>query len=267
MKKDTLRPSSAMKKDTLRPASAKVKRPGSVSNDDQTKSEHISNSGLRDLNGGQGDQHRAQNTTANCEERGEGDKFMRQERELLTACTDSAQATDPSPEAQSVSSACPRPVSARQKQKQPQGHQQELSALPAVSAHAPATRPPLPPSRLTGYKRNKMTPHLEQEWAAIRKEYGAQPGAKMFVLDGSFAGVRDALLDRGWVEHHEKDSLCFDLKWTIKTGDIDFQALQPSQIVNHFKKNRAFTTKVGLSHSLRSLKWFLEVDAGRLLPR
>jgi hypothetical protein len=42
--------------------------------------------------------------------------------------------------------------------------------------------------------------------------------------------------------------------------------LQPSQIVNHFKKNRAFTTKVGLSHSLRSLKWFLEVDAGRLLP-
>ena len=259
-----------MKKGTLRPASAKVQRPGNVSNDDQTKSEHISNSGLSDLNGGKGDKHRAQSTTANCEERAAGEKLMGQEREILTACTDSVQATDPSPEAQSVSSACPRPVSARQKQKQPQGHQQELWALPAVSAHAPATRPPLPPSRLTGYKRNKMTPHLvalEQEWAAIRKEYGAQPGAKMFVLDGSFAGVRDALVDRGWVEHHQKDSLCFDLKWTIKTGDIDFQALQPSQIVNHFKKNRAFTTKVGLSHSLRSLKWFLEVDAGRLLPR
>ena len=258
-----------MKKGTLRPASAKVQCPGSVSNND----EHVS---LSDLNGGNGDKHRAQSTTANCEERAAGEKLMgklklmRQERELLTACTNSEQATDPSPEAQSVSSACPRPVSAQQKQKQPQGHQQELWALQAVSAHAPATRPPLPPSRLTGYKRNKMTPHLvalEQEWAAIRKEYGAQPGAKMFVLDGSFAGVRDALVDRGWVEHHQKDSLCFDLKWTIKTGDIDFQALQPSQIVNHFKKNRAFTTKVGLSHSLRSLKWFLEVDAGRLLPR
>jgi hypothetical protein len=88
----------------------------------------------------------------------------------------------------------------------------------AVSAYAPANRPPVPLSRLTGYKRNKLT--LEQEWAAIRKEYGASARAKMFVIDGSFPGVRDALLDRGWAEHHELDSMCFDLKWTIKTGDI-----------------------------------------------
>jgi hypothetical protein len=29
----------------------------------------------------------------------------------------------------------------------------------------------------------------------------------MFVIDGSFPGVRDALLDRGWAEHHEMDSM------------------------------------------------------------
>lgn len=139
----------------------------------------------------------------------------------------------------------------------------EADEADAVSAHAPANRPPVPPSRLTGYKRNKLT--LEQEWAAIRKEYGSS--SKMFVIDGSFPGVRDALLDRGWAEHHEMDSMCFDFKWTIKTGAIDFQRLQPTQIVNHFKKNRAVTTKVGLSRSLRALKWFEEVDSDSFFPR
>jgi len=148
----------------------------------------------------------------------------------------------------------------------------KLSADESADSHAPgeadphasANRPP-PPSRLFGYKRNKLT--LEQEWAVIRKEYAAPPGAKMFVLDGSFPGVRDALRDRGWAEHNELDSMCFDFKWTIKTTGIDFSRLQPTQIVNHFKKNRAVTTKVGLSRSLRALKWFEEVDSDSFFPR
>ena len=125
-----------------------------------------------------------------------------------------------------------------------------------------------PTSRLIGYQRrdgSKLT--LEQEWAAIRKEYNVSAGTRVFTMDGNFPGVRDALLDRGWVEHHEPDSRCFDLKWTIKTGAIDFSQLQPQQIVNHFKKNRAVTTKVGLARSLRELKWFEEIDSDSFFPR
>jgi len=131
-------------------------------------------------------------------------------------------------------------------------------------AHAAANRG-AQRSRLEGPKRSKLT--LEEEWSTIRREYGIAEGTKMFVMDGSFPGVRDALLDRGWAEHKEIESMCFDLKWTIKTGDIDFQRLMPSQIVNHFKKNRAVTTKVGLSKSLRALQWFEEVDADSFFPR
>ena len=82
-------------------------------------------------------------------------ELMCEARELLTGLKDSCVATD---------SAGPA-----------------ADEADAVSAHEPANRPPVPLSRLTGYKRNKLT--LEQEWAAIRKEYGASARAKMFVID------------------------------------------------------------------------------------
>ena len=68
-----------------------------------------------------------------------------------------------------------------------------------------------------------------------------------FVIIGQFPVIRRALLERGWIEQEEgKD---FDLKWTLKTADIDFSRIQPHQIVNHYAKNKHVTTKVGLSDS------------------
>jgi hypothetical protein len=72
-------------------------------------------------------------------------------------------------------------------------------------------------------------------------------------------GIREGLVERGWKEHREEDSLIFDLKWTIKTSDIPFKALNRDQIVNHFQRNGNLTTKVGLTRNLRSLKWFEDV--------
>uniref|UniRef100_A0A7S0EH49 Tubulin--tyrosine ligase-like protein 9 n=1 Tax=Hanusia phi TaxID=3032 RepID=A0A7S0EH49_9CRYP len=90
---------------------------------------------------------------------------------------------------------------------------------------------------------------------------------RKFVICGNFPGVRDALLDRGWIESTEKDDFGFDLKWTVKTSEIDFQRLYPHQMVNHFAKNRHVTTKVGLSKSLRALSWFEDVDSDSFFPR
>lgn len=37
--------------------------------------------------------------------------------------------------------------------------------------------------------------------------------------------VKRALKKRGWIENKDKDSPCFDLKWTLKGKDIDYSAL------------------------------------------
>ena len=70
----------------------------------------------------------------------------------------------------------------------------------------------------------------EQEWDFVRRSCGAGPEEKLFVLGGrdgacSFPGMREALLARGWIEHQEFESPAFDLKWCLKTSDIDFARL------------------------------------------
>jgi tubulin monoglycylase TTLL3/8 len=43
--------------------------------------------------------------------------------------------------------------------------------------------------------------------------------------------------------------------------------LQDSQIVNHFAKASSITTKVGLTHSLKNLIWFNNIDVDTFYPR
>jgi hypothetical protein len=49
---------------------------------------------------------------------------------------------------------------------------------------------------------------------------------KIFIIKGGYGDIKTALLDRGWVENTDKDSNIFDLKWTLKTKDIDHNSLK-----------------------------------------
>ena len=69
------------------------------------------------------------------------------------------------------------------------------------------------------------------------------------------------------MENKDGESPCFDLKWTLKTKEIDHNNLEPYQIVNHFYKATSITTKVGLTHSLKNLIWFNSVDIDTFYPR
>lgn len=49
---------------------------------------------------------------------------------------------------------------------------------------------------------------------------------KVFIVKGGYGDIKRALKTRGWVENKDKDSPCFDLKYTLKTSAIDYDNLQ-----------------------------------------
>lgn len=103
--------------------------------------------------------------------------------------------------------------------------------------------------------------------AQWKKKSRVDPETKVFIIKGGYGDVKRALKERGWVQNKDGESPCFDLKWTLKTKDIDTNTLNDHQIVNHFAKATAITTKVGLTHSLKNLIWFNNVDIDTFYPR
>lgn len=62
-----------------------------------------------------------------------------------------------------------------------------------------------------------------------------------------YPDLRTALLKRGWKESHAP--LTFTLKWTMAKASVNFNSLQPEQLVNHFE-HMGVTSKKGLWYSL-----------------
>lgn len=116
------------------------------------------------------------------------------------------------------------------------------------------------------HKTNKVFLNIT-DMVAWKKKYRVDPETKVFIVKGGYKDVKKALKARGWVENKDKDSPCFDFKWTLKTKDIDTNILKDDQIVNHFSTATAITTKVGLTHSLQNLIWFNNVDIDTFYPR
>lgn len=101
-----------------------------------------------------------------------------------------------------------------------------------------------------------------------KKKYRVDKKTKVYIVKGKrYPDVREALESRGWVENEDKKSPCFDLKWTVKIVDVESTALMEHQTVNHFPKTPLITSKVGLTHSLRNLFWFRNVDINTFYPR
>lgn len=58
-----------------------------------------------------------------------------------------------------------------------------------------------------------------------KKKHRVTDGTRVFICVGGYGDVKRALKKRGWVENKQIDSPCFDLKWTLRTKDIDTSAL------------------------------------------
>jgi len=81
---------------------------------------------------------------------------------------------------------------------------------------------------------------------AWRKRNRLTHKTKIFKMFGNYSIIKKNFHERGWVENKDRNSPCFDVLWTLRQRDIDYESLREGQIVNHFRYNGVITTKVGL---------------------
>jgi hypothetical protein len=114
---------------------------------------------------------------------------------------------------------------------------------------------------------NRRAPPAPRDFNDWKRKNSVPQDAKVFSMTGWYPCVKQALLDRGWYMNSDPQSPFFDLKWSLRSCEVSLEQLQPWQLTNHFLKNGAITTKVGLLRSLQSLIWFADVSPNDIIPR
>lgn len=79
-------------------------------------------------------------------------------------------------------------------------------------------------------------------------------------MTGGYGELKKALKERGWYQNPDKNSPCFDFKYTLQGRELDYDHMHDFQMANHFQKAGCLTTKVGLTKSLRNMKWIRDVS-------
>ena len=100
-----------------------------------------------------------------------------------------------------------------------------------------------------------------------KKKQRLPDDTKVFIVMGGYPDIKKALKARGWVQNPDIYSPCYDLKYCLQGKDIEFDNLKDFQIVNHFVRNVALTTKIGVCKNMRNLIWFNNVDIDTFYPR
>ena len=73
--------------------------------------------------------------------------------------------------------------------------------------------------------------------------------------------------DRGWYQNPDPRSPCFNFKYTLQSREINYDTIHDHQLVNHFQKAGCLTTKIGLTKSLRNLKWIKDISEDNFYPK
>ena len=93
-----------------------------------------------------------------------------------------------------------------------------------------------------------------------------QKKKKLFIVKGSYVDVVKNLTNRGWEKNPNVKSLEFDYIWNVKANDINFNALKPSQLCNHYFRNGEITRKNELCKNIKNL-YYNGIDPMNFFPR
>jgi len=115
-----------------------------------------------------------------------------------------------------------------------------------------------------GDSKNKETITDIATWVRQRS---LPSNSKIFIISKNYRCIRDAFLERGWVENEDQDSNCFHFKFMLKCAKIKHSKLESWQFVNHFKGGTSLTTKVGLTKTLKSLSYYESTSSEPFYPR
>lgn len=87
----------------------------------------------------------------------------------------------------------------------------------------------------TAKKKKKVIKEASDVYEWIKKnDYPKK--SKVFIMSHYYKkSLRKCLIDNGWIENRNRQSLCFHLKFGLEGRDIPYRRLEPYQIVNHFE--------------------------------
>jgi len=105
-----------------------------------------------------------------------------------------------------------------------------------------------------------------QRMQEYKRRRGLDPDTLIFCFNSRDWYIKKALERFGWIENPNIDSVLFDLKWTYRDLETDYQTLSEGQYFNHFGNNQELTMKSGL---IRNLVENVEygVNTARFFPR
>jgi hypothetical protein len=107
---------------------------------------------------------------------------------------------------------------------------------------------------------NRNISNLENPGQNIQKK------KKLFIVTGGYADVVKNLTNRGWEKNPDVKSVEFNYIWTLKTNEINFNALKPFQLCNHYFRNGQITRKSGLCKNIKNL-YYHGIDPMNFFPR
>ena len=96
----------------------------------------------------------------------------------------------------------------------------------------------------------KKSQNHSQKMQEYKRRRGLDPNALIFCFNSRDWHIKHALERFGWIENPNVDSVLFNLKWTYRDSETDYQTLSEGQYFNHFGNNQELTMKSGLIRNL-----------------